>query len=357
LERIPYSAATETWVRAIVTLSNDGQFHQSPWALRESGPERKGVTPTNLALFAYRNPTADHVPKTTEEHLCWCCNDCDLEGGDNPNKSDGISIEALYEEVDWVEPDTNKINPESANLIRSCIQSLKKTSVQMLLSRVLSEPDVVERDLKQWLGPQAHKLSKRVDLIEVFTDVAPLSKTVELLSKHEAIRIGQAHGHDLNRLRDRQLLLCLIAWTRPKHVWYSWPCSDWGPWSRFNMARSDQMRSEIMSRRSQNLRHLHVVAEAWNLQNLLKGYNHCENPLSSDAWKELHLVGEVYDIRIDQCALGLRCPKTNKPVYKPTRIVTTSPELARELQKYRCDRNHDHGHLEGKYKGKNLSAW
>ena len=109
------------------------------------------------------------------------------------------------------------------------------------------------------------------------------------------------------------------------------------------------------SRRSQNLRHLHVVAEAWNLQNLLKGYNHCENPLSSDAWKELHLVGEVYDIRIDQCALGLRCPKTNKPVYKPTRIVTTSPELARELQKYRCDRNHDHGHLE--YKGKNLSAW
>ena len=149
LERIPYSAATETWVRAIVTLSNDGQFHQSPWALRESGPERKGVTPTNLALFAYRNPTADHVPKTTEEHLCWCCNDCDLEGGDNPNKSDGISIEALYEEVDWVEPDTNKINPESANLIRSCIQSLKKTSVQMLLSRVLSEPDVVERDLKQ----------------------------------------------------------------------------------------------------------------------------------------------------------------------------------------------------------------
>ena len=161
MERIPYSAATETWLRAIVTLSNDGQFHQSPWALRESGPERKGVTPTNLALFAYRNPTADHVPKTTEEHLCWCCNDCDLEGGDNPNKSDGISIEALYEEVDWVEPDTNKINPESANLIRSCIQSLKKTSVQMLLSRVLSEPDAVEHDLKQWLGPQAHRVVKK----------------------------------------------------------------------------------------------------------------------------------------------------------------------------------------------------
>ena len=55
--------------------------------------------------------------------------------------------------------------------------------------------------------------------------------------------------------------------------------------------------------------------------------------------------------------MGLRCPKTNVPVLKPTRIVTTSPELAQELQKCRCDKKHQHAHLEGKYKGKNLSAW
>ena len=68
-------------------------------------------------------------------------------------------------------------------------------------------------------------------------------------------------------------------------------------------------------------------------------------------------MGNVYDVRTDQCAMGLRCPKTNYPVLKPTRIVTTSEQLALRLQRCRCDQKHQHAHLEGNYKGKNLSAW
>jgi hypothetical protein len=45
------------------------------------------------------------------------------------------------------------------------------------------------------------------------------------------------------------------------------------------------------------------------------------------------------------------------PVLKPTRIVTTSRELAERLQSCRCDQRHQHAHLEGNFRGKNLSAW
>eukprot|EP00435_Cladocopium_sp_Y103_P055859 s19_g18.t1 len=358
LERMPYSAESEEWLRSIVTLSSDGDFHMSPWAIRTPDPVRGGVAPTNLALFAYRKPVCLTVQKPREEQPCLCCNDQDLEGVDISITGDngGKDLEALYEEVDWVEPNLCQLSHQSADLIRQSIKSIKKTSSQLVLSRLLSEPDAVERELKAWLGDQAHKLNSQVELVEVFTDDAPLSIAVEKVFPGTAIRIGLSHGQDLSKLKDRQLLLCLIAWTKPKHVWYSWPCGVWGPWSRFNMARNSQLRADILQKRAYQKRYLHVVAEAWNLQNLLGGYNHCENPLSSDAWKEL-MLGDVYDCRIDQCAMGLRCPKTNLPILKPTRIVTTSRELAEVLLTCRCDQRHQHAHLEGNFRGKNLTAW
>ena len=59
----------------------------------------------------------------------------------------------------------------------------------------------------------------------------------------------------------------------------------------FLMSKSPQFKEKIMSRRQYT--YLRTVAEAWNLQNILGGFNHAENPLSSKAWQELDL-GEVF---------------------------------------------------------------
>ena len=76
------------------------------------------------------------------------------------------------------------------------------------------------------------------------------------------------------------------------------------------MARNEKCRESILAQRAVARRHLHAVSEAWSLQTTLGGHCHAENPLSSEAWGELTL-GDVYAVRVDQCALGLRCPKTS----------------------------------------------
>ena len=111
-----------------------------------------------------------------------------------------------------------------------------------------------------------------------------------------------------------------------------------------------------MKKRHQAKRHLQCVSETWHLQVMLGGQAHAENPYSSDMWQEL-VLGPAWSIRIDQCALGLRSPKSNVPVLKPTRIVSTQESLMQHLVPYRCDHKHGHDHLEGNYKGRNLTAW
>ena len=66
---------------------------------------------------------------------------------------------------------------------------------------------------------------------------------------------------------------------------------------------------------------------------------------------------KVYDLRVDQCALGLRCPKTKMPVLKPTRLATSSNALAQALRHFRCDHKHEHAHLVGKFRGRNLTSY
>ena len=139
-------------------------------------------------------------------------------------------------------------------------------------------------------------------------------------------------------------------------MWFSFPCTCWGPWSRFNIATSEKKRQTVETQRKRALQMLRNVSEAWYLQVTLGGHAHAENPLSSDAWKHLR-VGEAWTVRIDQCSVGLRSPKNNLPVLKPTRIISSQESFVKSIASCRCDQQHKHDHLEGKYKGINLTSW
>ena len=391
-ERMPTTASQEAYDSSVASLEICGTLSVSPWRIRPPSQDRRPVPSMSVAIFAFRVPDqpkefANEMaePRSDEpcrdEPACFCCNEHD--DVTPPDKGIDIPVESLYEEISWVELEDQKPLPaESAKSLLKSIGSIRKASLRMtlsrlatqpdkvkaelkqwlgdqvhvLLSRLATQPDKVKAELKQWLGDQAHVLDKKVGLIEVFTGQAKLSQVFEKQTGLASIRLGLQFGQDFTRLHDRRCLLLLIAFCRPRHVWFSFPCKLWGPWTRLNLIKSHATNEKIMSERAIARRYLHNVSEAWNLQILLGGHAHAENPLASQAWAELCLEN-AWEVRIDQCALGLRSPKSDLPVFKPTRIVTSDATLASGLENCRCDGRHQHEHLAGKYKGKNLTSW
>ena len=124
--------------------------------------------------------------------------------------------------------------------LQNAISSLRKTQAQLVLTRVLEEPSRVRQELREWLGDQADAIDRCPQFIEVFTGKAPLASKVQSKLGVPSIKIGLQYGQDLNRLSDRRKLMQLIALLRPRHVWFSFPCGCWGPWSRFNMSRNEK---------------------------------------------------------------------------------------------------------------------
>ena len=366
-ERIPPHADVTPFDCSVASLELTGTLNVSPWRIRSPSPDRRPVAQMSVAIFAFApgenprvqsNATDEPIPDDCNavDTPCFCCNTQDHV--DLPQIGNTLSTEALYDEdFSWVDLDKHEEIPEdtSSRLLRS-IESIRKASVRMTLSRLATNPNEVRNELASWLGDQAWKLKKPIGLIEVFTDKAKLSDVYEKQHPKYAIRLGLKFGQDFTRVHDRRCLLLLIAMTRPDHIWFSFPCKPWGPWTRLNMSKSNSTYQKIIKERAAARRYLHNVSEAWNLQCLLGGHAHAENPLSSLAWAELTL-DDAWEIRVDQCAMGLRSANTDKPVLKPTRIVTTQASLATSLSTCRCDGRHEHEHLEGKYRGLNLTKW
>ena len=102
---------------------------------------------------------------------------------------------------------------------------------------------------------------------------------------------------------------------------------------------------------------LRLFEQLQKLQITLGGHIHGENPTGSEAWKHL-LVGPAYEANFHMCAVGLRHPDSKLPIRKPTRVLTSDPELANMLSACLCP-GHKQGHasLEGSYRGRPLTAW
>ena len=359
-ERVPPGADKQEFQCSVASLELCGKFAISPWRNRTASIDRRPVIAMNTAIFAFRlpepSPDVSNACQEPTEPSCYCCSACDS----SPIQPEchGLDVEELYNEnMDWVDLDSKQDVPKkSQEMLMRSIQSMRKASSRMVLSRMASQPNQVKSELRKWLGSQAYKLDKKVGLVEVFTGQAPLSDMFEKTTGSQAIRLGLDYGQDFTKLHDRRCLLLLIAWCRPDHLWFSFPCKYWGQWTHLNMAKEESTRQMIVEQQNIARRYLHNVSEAWHLQCLLGGQAHAENPLSFLAWAELSLENAL-EVRIDQCALGLRSPKTDQPVLKPTRIVTSMSDLASGLLKFRCDGRHEHAHLEGKFKGYNLTSW
>ena len=113
-----------------------------------------------------------------------------------------------------------------------------------------------------------------------------------------------------------------------------------------NLAKAGCTARSVLDRRQRERCFLRLFEQAWALQCLLGGHVHAENPVGSAAWKELEL-GPVYEVDFHMCSLGLACPTSGLPIKKPTRVVTSDPELAGCLATCQCPGHPKHQHIEG----------
>ena len=216
---------------------------------------------------------------------------------------------------------------------------MRKTSSRMVLSRMATQPNQVKSELRKWLGSQAHELDKKVGHVGGFTGQAPLSDMFEKTTGSQAIRLGLDYGQDFTPI-------CMIAVAcvcgslgAVQIMSGSVSLASTGATGHISTCPKKKVLGKMVVEQ-QNIarRYLHNVSEARHLQCLLDGQAHAENLLSSLACAELSLEN-TWEVRLDQCALGLRSPKTDQPVLEPTRIVTSASGLV----KFRCDGRHKHG--------------
>ena len=180
-----------------------------------------------------------------------------------------------------------------------------------------------KKQLEQFLGKQAHLLSKRVHLLEVFAgEIANTSKQVETHGGN-AIRIGIAYGQDLSTTVNRALLLELIKYARPEHVLFAWQCTSVAGFSELNYVKHEQSRTQIDHQRRLVGHWVNMWCDAYMIQHANGRFCHAENPVGSRAWSHPRIttMPDMLFAVFDQY------------------IATNSPDMFKETSK-RCDNAH-----------------
>jgi len=167
LERIPNIAADVEIQQSVLTLTPGGEFSVSPWSVRPAGSTRSRVPHVSIAMFAYRPVTAkpsekpdspqssDQMPRSLDhpaEPNCYCCSELEVGHEGHDGDSCGDDIEVLYEEMDWLDINTKQLSKESQEKLLSAVSSLRRTQAQLVMTRVLEEPETVRQELAEWLG-------------------------------------------------------------------------------------------------------------------------------------------------------------------------------------------------------------
>ena len=206
-----------------------------------------------------------------------------------------------------------------------------------------------DNQLRQWLGTQGplfdRALKEGTTLIEVYAGVGRLSDAV-LSQGRVAIKLGLEHGQDFRLAKDRAMARCLFKRLKPEHAWFAWPCTPFCAWMKLAVLRNCNVAPRLKEGRV----HLRFSLQLAHSQRASGRQAHCENPLTSTAWREPAATQEFSQpqwhwTRLDQCTTGLVGPQGDLHL-KPTLIRTTDAAL-RDALSLRCPADHPHELVQG----------
>ncbi len=187
-----------------------------------------------------------------------------------------------------------------------------------------------------------------VFLSEVFTH----TQRVMNAAKRRGHRVGTAvsleTGFDLRRPLVQKAVLRLVDDEEPYCLVIAFPCGPFSPLQHLNPHGDPAVKK---ARLEEGRALLKFAVKLARRQHRAGRHFILENPLPSAAWKDpemVRLIEELgcYIAELDQCRYGLR--SLDGVLHKkPTRLATSSPEVADRLHDRRCLRDHPHASVLG----------
>ena len=166
---------------------------------------------------------------------------------------------------------------------------------------------------------------------------------------------GDPWNFDLRE--DRRLAREMIDKEEPTWIIGSPPCTPFSLWNtgmNYPKAVAKGKSEEVKAAIDRGRRHLNFVTSLYNKQLAAGRHFLHEHPMTALSWKDVGIMSLarhplVHVVVADQCQYGLRSPSPDGgslPALKPTRFMTSSPQMAARLSR-RCDRSHRHQQLVG----------
>ena len=146
---------------------------------------------------------------------------------------------------------------------------------------------------------------------------------------------------------------------KPRWMWFSTPCGPNSPIQNLNQKTvQQQKRLKQKKRKSKQiiLRSIQLAQEQLDRG----GEIGWEWPWNNYGWhlkevreffESLEREGILYTVRLDGCQVGVVSPDNGEPMLKPWRIKTTSPNMAKVLDR-RCSGDHVHVECVGHSRAK-----
>ena len=203
---------------------------------------------------------------------------------------------------------------------------------------------------------------KQIHLMEFYANKGRTSSVVRSMNGI-AFRVGIDHFQNLNSTATRTSLFSFMKRQPPACVLFAPVCKDWCQFASLNAAMIDGFEEYIKRSRNTQVRSLQFMVSVCLWQHSKGRSFVIEQPWRSKMLKlkiirrlQNELGDELHWCRVDQCAFGLRDPKSKLPYQKATAVLTNNKFVADAVSR-RCVCKTEHQPLSGEttFRGRSVA--
>lgn len=167
-------------------------------------------------------------------------------------------------------------------------------------------------------------------------------------------------GYDLLTSQDRARALRKWETHKPFFIMLSPPCTMYSKMQNLNLKK---MKEDVRIRRFDEADCYLNFSMTLAKRQHRNGRFWChEHPRDASSWRkpsvhEMNMQEGVHVVTFDQCRVGLRTPSGDKPLKKPTRLLTNSAAVQQIFSPLQCNCVEEHGVIQGSQMGYRVSTW